>query len=981
MIKLLKKDITRKAFLSFFKSTEGFYKQNFYLCGIVFLFFSFSVQAQDKCKELFRIEAFSKSMTENLELGKDQRGLFDLYKASSFGEPKTSIKNSFDDLMDVLAEHPELSKELFREQEITFRKRHYESPESLNNFIKRFTGVYGSLKSKLFYVSENLYFWQKLLGFNKSDQKDFNEYLEDLLSAKERDYLADKSISYKERAVFLYKVLDKVREIKKDVDVQVVQRLSQIMLDLVHTVGLGNHYNSAMLKSKNAIDRLQALYKILSARDAMAIELGFEDHFLGLQSALGLSSPSSFLKTEDIYSMLRSIEKETLQSSSYLLGYQTFRLRALSIQESPFRSCLGGSDCSSNTYFFKALDPNFTYWTLTDKDHKSSGQITVVLGKAEDEQGKRLEVGFVDKIQNVPTERIEPMLEGIRRSLKEKGYKLGLSQNVGDHNGLSNEQTTREYVAKELNPKLERELLEFEPHENAYNFTNMFSRAYQEPELYEFKAGSLEVKIESGKIHQIQKASEDLKVQDLFDQILSLRSSKSEEDQIRFIKQVELLYNLKILSFKELRGDLMFWIKDKGLSLKLRKLSLFALIELYAVLEKKLSYEEIVDLFTLFSKEDQKTLMGEMSNWGSGNDLNRKDFIKGLFMEREDIHSILKSELLNPFINASVKNLKSHAPLIWAIEYRPEMVELLIEKAVGIHWNVIELFIYIINHGQADILKLLIEKGIDIHAVDSYGENALMYAVKNNFPEIVKFLIQKGIDIHAVDSFGHNALVYAIRNNSPEIVKLLIEKGIDINSVDVERQSVLMYAIENNQPKIAKLLISKGADIHVINSGGKNALMYAIKYNQEEIAKLLIETGIDIHAVDSFGANALVYTTITELLEITNLLIRKGIDIHAVNFFGKNALMYAIEHNAPKIAEMLIEKGIDIHAVDSNGKSALMYTMEHDQAEIAELLIKKGIDIHAVDEDGKSALMYALESERPEIEKLLEVQSSKKAIH
>ncbi len=866
------------------RKPNHFKKLFVYGMGIVFVFSGFSLQAQNRCKELFTPEDFSKSMTENLVLGRNQKDLFDFYQANFFGDSQTSIKNNFKNLMDVLEKHPELSKPVFREQKITFGRKNYTVPESLNNFIKKFTSLYGSQKSKLFNISENLYFWKKILGFNKSEQENFTNYFEQFLSEKDFDYLADNSISYKQRAVFLYKILDKSREnqIKEGKE---AQRLSQIMLDLVHTVGLGDPYYSALLKSQNAIDRLQALHKILDERDAMAIELGFKGHFLELQKTLGITSPSSFSKKENIYGILRGIEEEMLQSPSHLADSQTFRLRALSLQESPFRSCLGGSDCSSNTYFFKALDPNFIYWTLTDKEHRSLGQITVVLGEAQDERGERLLVGFVDKIQNVPRERIAPMLEGIRRSLEEKGYRLGLPQDVGNHNGLSNGPATRKYIDKDLNSKLEKQFLEFTPHEKSYNFENRYSRAYNKLSLYEFQTGSLnlEVKIELGEAYLPKQAPEALKTRDLFNLILSLRSSKREEDQLRFIKQVELLYNLKILSFEELKEDLVDRVKDRGFSFKLRKLSFFSLIELYGSSRKDLSYYKILEFLSEFSKKEQKTLMGEMSNWISGNNLKRKTFIESLFVYREEkeIISILKSEILKPLVDASLKKIKDNSPLRWAIEYY-----------------------------KPNLVKLLVEKGSDIHAVDFEGKNALMWAIISIEPDLAKILIEKGSDIHTVDSWGINALMYAIDSKQPDLAKILIEKGSDIHAIDSKGINALMWAIKFEQPDLAKILIEKGSDIHAVDSKGKNALMYAIDSKQPDLAKILIEKGSDIHAVDSKG---------------------------------KNALMYAIDSKQPDLAKILIEKGSDIHAVDSKGRNASMYAPEYKQADLAKLLIEKSI--------------------------------------
>ena len=978
-----------------FKNKGGYKSLVLYGMGLVFIFSSFFLQAQNSCKALFTPEAVSKptahanktqaeqpltpeifaeSMTKNLELNKNQKDLFDFYKADYFGDSQTYLKYNFTDIMDTLEKYPELFKPVFKEQEITFEKRHYEPPESLNHFINRFTNLYNSQKGKLFNISKNLHFWKKILGFNKSDQEIFIKYLEQFLTKEDLDFLANTSISYKERAVLLYKVLNAMREdqIKKGKE---TQKLSQTMLDLVHTVGLGDPYSFKSLKSRNAIDRFRALTQILDAREGMAIELGFEGHFSQLQKSLGLSSPSSFSKKEDIYVMLKRIEKELYQSSSHVVDYQTFRLRALSMQESPFRSCLGGSDCSSNMYFFKALDPNFIYWTLTDKEHRSSGHITVVLGEAKDERGESLLVGFVDKIQNVPTEKIAPMLEGIRRSIEEKGYKLGLPKDIGYHNGLSNDIIISKYIDVEVNPNLKNKLLSFTPHENSYNFSNGYSRAYNQPALYEFQSDTLNltVKIESGEAHPTQKALENLKKQDLFKQLLYLRNSKKEEEQMSFIKQAGLLYDLKLLSFEELKQNLADNIKDKNLSFKLKKLSFFNLIELYesALKGKYIKYDEIIELLDEFSKSEQKALIGEMSNWAEGNNQNRKSFILGLYFRSstKEIISIFDSEILEPIIDINFKVLNDRNLLMRAIlENKPTVIKLMIKKGIDIQAVDSEgknALMYAIEYNKLNFVKLLIEKGIDIQTVDSEGKNALMYAIKYNRRTLAKFLIEKSIDIQTVDSKGRNALMYAIKYNRRTLAKFLIEKGIDIQTVDSKGRNALMYAIKYNRRTLAKFLIKKGIDIQAVDSKGRNALMYAIKYNRRNLAKFLIEKGIDIQATNRFGENALILAIEHNQPDLAKPLIEKGIDIHAVDKFGRNVLMLAIEYNQPDLAKPLIEKGIDIHAVDKFGRNVLMLAIGYNQPDLAKPLIEKGIDIHVVDKFGRNVLMLISKINQP----------------
>ena len=54
--------------------------------------------------------------------------------------------------------------------------------------------------------------------------------------------------------------------------------------------------------------------------------------------------------------------------------------------------------------------------------------------------------------------------------------------------------------------------------------------------------------------------------------------------------------------------------------------------------------------------------------------------------------------------------------------------------------------------------------------------NALHLASENGHKEIVRFVIEKGIDINHTEKDGRNALHLASENDHKEMVQLLIEK-------------------------------------------------------------------------------------------------------------------------------------------------------------------------------------------------------------
>ncbi|KAL3673423.1 hypothetical protein V7S43_001135 [Phytophthora oleae] len=71
---------------------------------------------------------------------------------------------------------------------------------------------------------------------------------------------------------------------------------------------------------------------------------------------------------------------------------------------------------------------------------------------------------------------------------------------------------------------------------------------------------------------------------------------------------------------------------------------------------------------------------------------------------------------------------------------------------------------------NAEVVKLLIEAGSDVNALDEQGYSPLIVAAKKNQTEAIDFLRKHGADASLKNSFGENALHFAeLRNNSGAI--------------------------------------------------------------------------------------------------------------------------------------------------------------------------------------------------------------------
>ena len=782
-------------------------------------------------------ESFAEAMTEGLVLRERQDSLMNLYLTSKTPYPNSTGGKSLSSVLGALNRHPWLSKPLLRERILEFPVTKKESPPSLSHFIASFRKSTGQIRNNLFQIEANLGYWMKMLDFapagrfrekahpplskeekraqREQEQKDFLSYLNTTaLNEKTRLLVQDPSQPYRERTIALYRALDEIKSSYLS-NPEVARRLSQAMAYLVHTVGFGNPMWNQALRSSDPKESFQALRHILNERDIVALELGFEGHFKELKKKLSTKIP-------DETQVLEQITKDVQNQSSVIKGTKTFRLRSLSLQESPFRSCLGG-DCATSSYFEKALDPNFFYFTLTSKDHRSSGAIAVVLGTAENQTGQKVKVAFVDKIQNVQTDRVQAMLEGIRQILKEEGYILGLPEQVGSDyiNGISNEALMSSYVESEILPKLNNQFKEFVPHEHAFESDNAYSRAGDRLPLLEFESPALQgVQIKAGALPRPQLVRADLNIQSLYEPILSLKNSTKEAEQLKFLSHLLSMRQIEQLKISDqyIKEHLDFVMQNPDFSFKVRKQAFWTMLRWVVTTKKGLSniphFKDLQDKTQLFSEKEQQVLIGEMSNWKNTQDW-RADVIKAL------------------------NNLTIYFPAL--------------ERLLDSPWSrLVDKDLLLVNFTKAIadegrkmvVVKRLLEAGADVNAKDNDGQTALMLASTNNRRDlrVASELLKAGADVNAKGNDGQTALMLASWVGK-EVVSELLKAGADVNAKDNDSWTALMLASRAGRTEVVDMLLKAGADMNAKDTHGQTALMLATTREHPKVVDLLLKAG------------------------------------------------------------------------------------------------------------------------------------------
>lgn len=104
----------------------------------------------------------------------------------------------------------------------------------------------------------------------------------------------------------------------------------------------------------------------------------------------------------------------------------------------------------------------------------------------------------------------------------------------------------------------------------------------------------------------------------------------------------------------------------------------------------------------------------------------------------------------------------------------------------GLQWGALH---YAVFAGNADVAKLLMERGADVNGRAPNGSTVLMMAAREGHEELAKALLAAGADPAPKNEWGDDALNWAMRQNNLRIAKLVSSPEAFANAVKAPPQS------------------------------------------------------------------------------------------------------------------------------------------------------------------------------------------------
>ncbi|XP_067951562.1 uncharacterized protein [Watersipora subatra] len=209
-------------------------------------------------------------------------------------------------------------------------------------------------------------------------------------------------------------------------------------------------------------------------------------------------------------------------------------------------------------------------------------------------------------------------------------------------------------------------------------------------------------------------------------------------------------------------------------------------------------------------------------------------------------------------------------------------------------------------------------------------DTALHYSAYLNQPDIMKLLLERGSNVNAVNEGGYSTLHVAVNNQHLNCVKVLIEHDCDVNIQDTYGDTPLHDAIGKESTEIVRLLMDHAdVDFSLKNKRGFNALHHAaLKGNLFAVEKTLFRAPKMVDVPKDDGFSSLHIASLNGHCSVVQALLKQGhADINLKNRRQQTPLMLACTQANQTIVKILVKSGASVMIEDEEGHTALHHVL------------------------------------------------------
>jgi ankyrin repeat protein len=279
-------------------------------------------------------------------------------------------------------------------------------------------------------------------------------------------------------------------------------------------------------------------------------------------------------------------------------------------------------------------------------------------------------------------------------------------------------------------------------------------------------------------------------------------------------------------------------------------------------------------------------------------------------------------------------------------------------------------FLRAVKAGNLTAVKHFIEVGTSVDMsdpTDDFLQTALHRCVREGYIEMAQLLIQHGVNISSVNSFGLTPLHQAIGGRSEETwAKLLVDAGADIFARTVAGETMLSWATTWGKLSTVQFLLERGATSTTRTRRGNTLLHNSLRCpaDSQSAAKLglFLEAGLNIEATNNKGETPLHLAAKFGKDDCVFRLLQRGANVDAISMGGRTPLQAVLGWcGSASAARHILHHDTLPEECASKGNQACVPGCLFGESDepVVDLLLSAGADIRASRNSTRSPLDWA----------------------
>uniref|UniRef100_A0A8C9F3X1 Ankyrin 3 n=1 Tax=Pavo cristatus TaxID=9049 RepID=A0A8C9F3X1_PAVCR len=279
-----------------------------------------------------------------------------------------------------------------------------------------------------------------------------------------------------------------------------------------------------------------------------------------------------------------------------------------------------------------------------------------------------------------------------------------------------------------------------------------------------------------------------------------------------------------------------------------------------------------------------------------------------------------------------------------------------LSKAGIIHSNDITPLHVASKRGNANMVKLLLDRGAKIDAKTRDGLTPLHCGARSGHEQVVEMLLDRGAPILSKTKNGLSPLHMATQGDHLNCVQLLIQHNVPVDDVTNDYLTALHVAAHCGHYKVAKVLLDKKANPNAKALNGFTPLHIACKKNRIKVMELLLKHGASIQAVTESGLTPIHVAAFMGHVNIVSQLMHHGASPNTTNVRGETALHMAARAGQTEVVRYLVQNGAQVEAKAKDDQTPLHISARLGKADIVQQLLQQGASPNAATTSGYTPL-------------------------